>query len=78
MSTRAQALETANLYFADCEDLLALEIPFSVIADKVKFELAPKRGEMFPHLYGRLRREHVARVLRLEKTESGFVFGGLV
>lgn len=75
LSMRDQVLETANLHFAGAEDLLALEVPFEGVAAEVKFELAPKRGELFPHLYGALRYEHVGRALKLEKTENGFVFG---
>lgn len=75
LSTRAQVLETANLHFADADDLLALEIPLEAVASKIKFELAPKRGEEFPHLYGALRSNYVHRVLSIEKAENGFAFG---
>ncbi len=75
LSTKEQALETARLHFRDVEGLLALEIPLSTIALNVKFELAPKRGEKFPHLYGPLKKDHVRRVVRLERTNSGFEFG---
>ena len=75
LSTRAQVIETANLHFADAQDLLALEIPLEAVADEVRFEMAPKRGEAFPHLYGALRRDHVRRVLRMERSGDGFAFG---
>ena len=75
LSTRAQVLETANIHFADARDLLALEIPLAEIAEAVKFELAPKRGEAFPHLYSVLRREHASRAIPLVKTPDGFRFG---
>ncbi len=78
LSTKAQALETARLHFADADDLLALEIPLERIKDKVKFELAPKRGGDFPHLYGTLRADHVAQAIRLERGEDGFRFGAPV
>ena len=78
LSTRAQVIETANLHFADAADLLALEIPLGAVAAEVKFELAPKRGEAFPHLYGALRCDHVRRVLRMERGAGGFAFGGLL
>ena len=55
--------------------LLALEIPLMAIAADVKFELAPKRGERFPHLFGRLRAEHVSRALSLTRATDGFQFG---
>lgn len=75
LSTREQALETANLHFRDADDLLALEIPLAPIAAHVKFELAPKRAEAFPHLYADLKTAHVAAAIRLEKTAGGFQFG---
>ncbi len=75
LSTRAQTLETARLYFADAEELLALEIPLHEIAAATKFELAPKRGEEFPHLYGALTVTQVSRAIRLLRTADGFVFG---
>ena len=75
LSTRDQALETANIHFKDAEALLALEIPLAPLQSLIRFELAPKRGEAFPHLYGALRAEHVARAINLEKTQAGFAFG---
>ena len=75
LSTRAQVIETANRHFAGATDLLALEIPLDAIADKVKFEPAPKRGEDFPHLYGALSVADVTRVIALALTPDGFQFG---
>lgn len=75
LSTFDQALETARLHFAGAMDLLALEISLDEIASQVKFELAPKRGEKFPHLYGALRTEHINRAIRLEPANGGFKFG---
>ena len=75
LSTREQVIETANLHFAGVGDLLALEIPLADIADQVKFELAPKRGEEFPHLYGALRHDHVARAIPLIVDGNSFRFG---
>lgn len=78
LSTRDQAVETANLHFAGARDLVALEIPLAPIAAEVRFELAPKRGEAFPHLYGRLRCADVRRVLTLDRTDDGFAFGAVL
>lgn len=75
LSTRDQVLETADLHFADADDLLALEIPYAPLASQIKFELAPRRGTEFPHLYGALRREHISRAIVLKKTPDGFQFG---
>ena len=75
LSTREQLLETARLHFAGAWDLLALEIPLDAIKADLKFELAPKRGEEFPHLYDALRLEHIAHAIRLEPADDGFRFG---
>ncbi len=77
LSTRVQALETAKLHFAGVDDLLALEISLAAIGAKVKFELAPKRGEAFPHLYGRLRRDDVSAAIALIRDGANFNFGTL-
>lgn len=75
LSTRGQVLETAALHFAGSDDLLALEIETAAIADQLKFELAPKRKEAFPHLYGPLRLENVNGAFRLERAGAAFSFG---
>lgn len=74
LSTRSQVLGTARLHFAGENDLLALEIPLSCLSP-VKFELAPSRGEAFPHLYGELRREHVTSAIPLIWAADDFSFG---
>lgn len=74
LSTRGQVLETAARHFADAADLLALEINAAPLRDLLIYELAPKRGEKFPHLYGALRAEHVTRALRLVRAGDGFDF----
>ena len=75
LSTREQVLETARLHFAGADDLLALEISSSRIADDLKFELAPKRGEAFPHLYRDLTREDVSAAVALIRDGENFSFG---
>ena len=75
LSTCEQALETARIHFAGADDLLALEIPLAAIRDKMKFDLAPKRGEAFPHYYGDLLAVHVARVIMLKRDGAEFSFG---
>ena len=75
LSTREQALETARLHFAGADDLMALEIPRRAVADKLKFELAPKRGEAFPHYYGDLLAAHVTRAIPLNRNGAEFSFG---
>ncbi|MEX6633081.1 DUF952 domain-containing protein [Hyphococcus lacteus] len=75
LSTRDQALETANIHFKGVKDLLLLEIPAAPIAKFLKYELAPKRGDAFPHLYSSLRVTDVERAVRLIETGNGFEFG---
>jgi len=75
LSTRDQVIATANIHFKGAADLLALEIPFAAIADNVKFELAPKRGETFPHLYARLEAAQVREAIPLIDGPDGYRFG---
>lgn len=75
LSTREQVLETARLHFAGSDDLLALEICGAQCADAVKFELAPKRGEAFPHLYRPLKSEEIVDVVAIIRDGTAFRFG---
>ncbi len=75
LSTRDQLLETARLHFAGEDNLLALEISLHPIAAHVKFELAPKRGEEFPHLFATLKTSWVKQAISLVPTNDGFVLG---
>ncbi|MEM9619873.1 MAG: DUF952 domain-containing protein [Pseudomonadota bacterium] len=78
LSTRNQLLETAKLHFAGARDLLALEIPLAGIESQVRFELAPKRGEEFPHLYAPLETTSVKRALALVRVDDGFAIGDAI
>ncbi len=78
LSTRDQALETARIHFSGVDGLLALEIPLADIKAQTKFELAPKRGEEFPHLFGELLLRHVKRAVRLERVGAEYIFGETV
>jgi len=75
LSIREQLLETAQRHFVGVTDLLALEIPLDVIAEKVKFEMAAKRNALFPHLYDRLAAKDVAQVIKLLPDGDSFKFG---
>ncbi len=74
LSTANQALETARLYFAHVPDVVALEIDPARLSDPLRYEMAPKRGEAFPHLYGALPTSAVVRARALERAGDGFVF----
>jgi len=59
-STAAQAGETARKYFSGLLDLMVLEVEADDLGAALKWE--PSRGgDLFPHLYGPLRVEHVIR-----------------
>ncbi|MBY0422280.1 MAG: DUF952 domain-containing protein [Parvularculaceae bacterium] len=74
LSDPGQTLETADRHFADAADLVALEIPAERIAAALRYEPAPKRGALFPHLYGPLRSADVARVRPLRRVDGAFQF----
>lgn len=75
LSTPAQVLETARRHFAGARDLLALAVRRAAIEGALKFELAPKRGELFPHLYGPLPVAAVTGVRALvPQTDGSFAF----
>ena len=74
LSNPSQTLETANRYFADAADLVALEIETRRIAAALKYELAPKRGELFPHLYGALKTSDVSRARPLARVGGAWRF----
>lgn len=74
LSTAAQVLETARLYFSGTPDLVALEIDPSRLDGAVRFE-ASRGGDLFPHLFGDLSVGAVIRVRRLHEDGGTFCFG---
>ena len=75
LSTREQVLETANLHFKSESDLLALEFKVTELGSALKFELAAKRGDYFPHFYGSLKTDDVTAVIPLLQNGGEFSFG---
>ena len=71
-----QTLDTADRHFAEVRDVVALEVPLAAIAAAVRFEPAPKRGALFPHLYGVLETAAVSRVRPLVRVDGRFRFAG--
>lgn len=53
-STKAQLPETLRRYYAGRSDLLLIGVEAEALGDALKWEHAPSRGEVFPHLYGAL------------------------
>lgn len=74
LSTAEQVLETARLHFAGAADLVALEIDLSKVTGQIRYEVAPKRGAAFPHLYGDLDVAAVRRAISLRPIDGGYAF----
>jgi uncharacterized protein (DUF952 family) len=54
-STRDQVESTANLFYADVDQLVLLTIDQSVVEAPIRFEPpTPDSAERFPHIYGPL------------------------
>jgi uncharacterized protein (DUF952 family) len=77
-STGAQVRETAAKHFAGARDLLLVTVNAKRLGDALKWE--PSRGgDLFPHLYGKLRLGDVLRVDALSLRDDGtHDFAGLV
>jgi uncharacterized protein (DUF952 family) len=72
LSTAAQVAETAARHFAGEEGLWLLAVETDGLAD-LRWE--PSRGgQLFPHLYGTLKRAHVASARPLPLGRDGHVF----
>lgn len=72
-STAAQAPETAARYFAGVDGLVLAACDAEALGDALKWE--PSRGgDLFPHLYRRLRREDVLWHAPLPEGPGGHVF----
>ena len=69
-STAAQVQETARRYFAHQDDLIMLTVQSDGLGAGLRWE--PSRGgDLFPHLYGPLGLDHVARVTPLALDAKG-------
>jgi uncharacterized protein (DUF952 family) len=53
-STASQAAETAVRHFADVDGLMLLAVDADGLGDVLKWE-ASRGGDLFPHLYGKLK-----------------------
>ena len=53
-STAGQLAETLRRHYAGQDDLQLLAVEADNLSESLTFELAPARGEAFPHLYGPL------------------------
>ena len=67
---RDQLFAVARRLYAGRADLLALELDANRLAAPIKEEPA-RSGEIFPHIYGPINKDAVARVLALALDEGG-------
>ena len=58
LSTGRQAAETAARHFEGQEGLMILAVETEALGDALRWE-ASRGGDLFPHYYGVLKREHV-------------------
>ncbi len=70
-SARAQLPETLKRHYAGQMDLLLLAVEAESLGPALKWELAPKRGEDFPHLYGALHKSAVLWTAPLDRDAKG-------
>jgi len=77
LSAEDQVLETARLYFAGRDDLVAVEFASGDLGGALKWE--PSRGgALFPHLYADLPASKAVGVKRLTPVGAAFEFGEVV
>lgn len=75
LSAEDQVLETARLYFARRDDLIAVGFDAGAIGTALKWE-ASRGGALFPHYYGALLMTQAVKILRLiRRADGSFVFG---
>ena len=65
-------VETANLHYKNQIGLVALCIDSSKVKSELKMEFAPKRGKLFPHIYGPLNIDAVEFALDLMPDKNGW------
>lgn len=68
-----QVLETARLYFAARDDMLALAVAAAPLGDALRWE-ASRGGALFPHLYAALPARAVTRARALAWTGAAYRF----
>ncbi len=69
-STAAQAQETARRHFAGQAGLVVLAIEAEALGEDLKWEPS-RRGDLFPHLYGRLDVTKVSAVTEAPLGDDG-------
>ncbi|MCI4668411.1 MAG: DUF952 domain-containing protein [Bacteroidia bacterium] len=68
-STETQLLPTAQKHFTETRELVVLEISERKVKDKLKYEES-RDGELFPHIYGKIKLTDVSDTRMLFRTEN--------
>ena len=76
-STADTVEETANLHFADEDDIFLLKAHAEHFGDALKWEVS-RGGVKFPHLYRELEIDHIISVEKIAKTKNGFNFSEIL
>ena len=66
-----EILETARVWFSGQDNLIVLGIDPDKIPGKVRYELAPGRSSLMPHIYGPLPVDAVSQILSLSQGPDG-------
>lgn len=75
LSSDDQVLETARLYFASRDDLVAVGFDAGALGDDLRWE-ASRGGALFPHYYGALPMTLAEKAFRLVRRPDGaYAFG---
>lgn len=69
LSTSRQLAETLAKYFRGQPGLVLVGVTCESVAADLRWERS-RGGDFFPHVYGRLGREQIARIWRLTETTS--------
>ncbi|GAB1642115.1 DUF952 domain-containing protein [Krasilnikovia sp. MM14-A1259] len=62
LSTREQVADTAARVFGQEPTLVVVAVETETLGETVRWEEAPRRGDVFPHVYGPLPRTSVTAV----------------
>lgn len=73
LSTDSQLTRTADLHFAGKTDLFVATVDVQAAGASIKWEISPRSGLVFPHLYGVLEQRLVLRIVRLRRDDRGRV-----
>ena len=71
-SSAAQVADVANARFRGREDLVLLWIDPAAVRAEIRYEDASDGSGRFPHIYGELNTDAVARVTEFRERDGGF------